>query len=255
MKSKPWPKRSTPCCTVGTRRPRDFPCLRVAVANPGDRVGKCLRAELSWHAERNRKVEMTHPQTVDSRQRRDGVGVLNALRGLDLAEERAAPVGGDELVHNGPGAIAIVRDLQGDAAPSIGRVLHGFEDVASFVHVADHRQHEALGAHVHCTSDVMIFLRWNSYDHRQIGRLEIAYRALHRLETESGMLEIEEHEVASRRLENVPNSGRGELHDEMPELWGLGLSQLLQALRYHSSLPCAATQGACSLSSSTRATA
>ena len=98
--------------------------LAGGVANSRDRVGECLRAELSWHAERNRKVEMAHPQTVDSRQRRDGVGVLNALRSLDLAEERAAPVRGDELVHNWTGAIAIVRDLQGDAPPSIGRVFH-----------------------------------------------------------------------------------------------------------------------------------
>ena len=101
----------------------------------------------------------------------------------------------------------------------------------------------------------MIFLRRNSYDHRQIGGLEIADGALHRLETESGMLEIEEHEVATGRLENVPNPGRRELDDEMAELRTLGLSQLLQALRCHAFLPCVATQGACLSSTSTRATA
>src|SRR6185437_15179754 len=91
----------------------------------------------------------------------------------------------------------------------------------------------ALGAHVHRAGDVMVFLRWGSHDHRQIGRLEVADHALHRLETESGMLEIEQHEIATRRLENVADSGRRELHDEMPELWRLRLSQLLQPLRGH----------------------
>jgi hypothetical protein len=38
------------------------------------------------------------------------------------------------------------------------------------------------------------------------------------------MLEIEEHEVATGRLQNVPNPGRGELHDEMPKLRTFGLS-------------------------------
>ena len=88
------------------------------------------------------------PEAIDARQRGDGVGVLDALRGLDLAEERAAPVGGDELVHDRAGAIAVVRDLQGDAAPAIRRVFHRVDDVAGFLRIADHRQHEALGAHV-----------------------------------------------------------------------------------------------------------
>ena len=177
------------------------------------------------------------------------------FRRLDLAEERAAAVCGDELVHDSAGPIAIVRDLQGDAPPAIGRVLHRFEDVAGFVNVADHRQHQALGAHVHRASDVMIFLRRNAHDHRQIGSLEIADRALHCLETKSGMLEIEEHEVATGRFENMADPGRRELDDEMPELWDLGLSQFLQALRCHAFLPYLAAQGVFLSLTSTRATA
>ena len=207
--------------------------LAGGVADARNRVGEHLRAELSRHAERNRKVEMAHPQTIDPRQRGDGVGVVDTLGGLDLAEKRAAAIRGDELVDDGARPIAIVRDLQGDAAASVRRVFHRFEDVASFIDVADHGQHEALGAHVHRAGDVMIFLRRSSHDHRQIGRLEIADRAFHRLETESGMLQIEQHEVATRRLENVADPGRRELHDEVPELWSFGSSQLLQPLRRH----------------------
>ncbi len=214
-----------------------FSMLAGGVADARDRVGERLRAELAWHAERNRKVEMTHPQTIDSRQRGDGVGVVDTLGGLDLAEERAAAVRGDELVDDRARPIAIVRNLQGDAAASVGRVFHRLDDVAGFIHVANHRQHQPLGAHVHRAGDVMVFLRRGSHDHRQIGRLEIADRALHRLEAESGMLEIEQHEVATRRLENVADPGRRELHDEMPELWSLCSSQLLQPLRRHPFLP------------------
>jgi hypothetical protein len=181
---------------------------------------------------------MAHPQAIDSLQRGDRVGVLDALSGLDLAEKRAAAVRGHELVHDRPGTIPIVRDLQGDAAASSRRIFHRFEDVASFIRVADHGQHEALSAHVHGSGDVMIFFRWNPDDHRQVGRLEIADRALHRLESEPGMLEIEEHEIAPGGLENVTDPGRRELHDEMPKLWSSALSQLLQSLRRHSFLPC-----------------
>src|SRR6185437_17123159 len=95
-------------------------------------------------------------------------------------------------------------------------------------------------------------LRRNAYDDRQIRGLEIADGALDRLEAESGMLEIEQHEVATCRLENMPDSRRGELHDEMPELRAPGLSHLLQALRCHALLPCVAFLGR-SIATSTRA--
>ena len=121
---EPLTEKIDPLLHCRDQAPKRLSMLASGIANASDRVSERLRAELSRHAERNRKVEMAHPQTVDSRKRGDGVGVLNALRGLDLAEERAAAVRGDELVHNGTGAIAIVRDLQGDAPPSIGRVFH-----------------------------------------------------------------------------------------------------------------------------------
>jgi hypothetical protein len=125
--------------------------------------------------------------------------------------------------------------------------------MAGFVKVADHRQHQALGAHVHRPSDVMIFFRRNAYDHRQIGSLEIADRALRCLETKSRVLKIEKHEVATRRLENVADARRGELHDEMSELWTLRLSKFLQSLRCHCISPLAAAPQGALLSTSTRA--
>ena len=70
------------------------------------------------------------------------VGVLHALRGLDLAEQRGALVGGVELVADRAGAIAVVRDLQRDAALAGRMILHRIEDVAGLLDVADHRQHQ-----------------------------------------------------------------------------------------------------------------
>jgi hypothetical protein len=101
---------------------------------------------------------------------------------------------------------------------------------------ADHREHETLRAHVHRSRDVMIFFRGRSHDDGQIRRLEISYRALHGFKPKSRMLEVEEHEIASGRLEYVTNTGRCKFHDEMPELGGLGSSKLLEALRRHCSL-------------------
>jgi hypothetical protein len=50
------------------------------------------------------------------------------------------------------------------------------------------------------------------------------------------MLQIEEHEIASGRLENMADTGGRELHDKVPELGSLGSSQLLKPLRCHPSL-------------------
>src|SRR5260370_3809804 len=110
-----------------------------------------------------------------------------------------------------------MRNLQGDTAPPFGGVLHRIDDVACLRRRADHREHETLRAHVHRSRDMMIFLRRRSHDDRQIGRLEISYRALHGFKPKSGMLEVEEHEIASGRLEYVTDAGRREFHDEMPE--------------------------------------
>ena len=75
-----------------------------------------------------------------------------------------------------------------------------------------------LGAHVHRAGDVMVLLGGDAHDHRQLRRLEIAHRALDRLEAEARMLEVEQHEVAAGRLQDVADPRRRELDDEMAEL-------------------------------------
>ena len=76
---------------------------------------------------------MADPQAIDAGERGDGLGVLDALGGLDLTEQRAAAVCGGEFVHDGARPIAIMRDLQGDAAAAFWRVFHRVEDVAGFI--------------------------------------------------------------------------------------------------------------------------
>ena len=115
---------------------------------------------------------MPDPKTVHARQRGDGVGILDALRGFDLAEQRAASVCRSELVFDGPRPVAVMRDLEGDAAAPLGRVLHGIDDVTRLGRRADHRKHEAFRAHVHRSRDVVIVLRRRSNDDGKVGRLE-----------------------------------------------------------------------------------
>ena len=49
-------------------------------------------------------------------------------------------------------------------------------------------------------------------------RLEIADGALDRLDREAGMLDVENHELAAGRFQDMADARRGELDDEMPEL-------------------------------------
>ncbi len=72
------------------KAPKRLPVLGGRGADAGDRVGEGLRAEFPRHAERNREIEMTDPQAVDTRKRGDGVGMLDALRRLDLAKQRGS---------------------------------------------------------------------------------------------------------------------------------------------------------------------
>jgi hypothetical protein len=100
-------------------------------------------------------------------------------------------VGGDELVGDRTGAIAVVRHLQRDTAIADRVVLHRVDDVPHLVGVADHRKHHALCAHVHGASDVVVFARGHTHDGRQVGGLEIADGAFDGLEAEPGVLEVE----------------------------------------------------------------
>ena len=69
-------------------------------------------------------------------------------------------------------------------------------------------------------------------------RLEIAYGALHRLEMETGMLEVEQHEVAAGIFEDMADAGRGEFHDEMAEFGRTGPGHRPQAALAHRLTPC-----------------
>jgi hypothetical protein len=145
-------------------------------------------------------------------------GVLDALGGLDLAEQGGALVGRRELLVDRPGAEVVVGDLQGDAALALRVVLHAVEDGARLLRRAHHRDHDALRAHVAGAGDVVVLLGRHPHDDGDAGRFEIADRAFHRLEGEAGMLEIEEHELAAGGLEDMADARRGKLDDEMAEL-------------------------------------
>ena len=127
-------------------------------------------------------------------------------------------VGGDEFVLDRPGPVAVMGDLQGHATPAVGRYFMQLTMMARLLRAADHGQHHALGAHIRRARDMVVLLRGHAHDRGQIRCLEIAERALHGLETEAGMLQIEEHEIATGRFQDMPDAGRGEFDDEMPEL-------------------------------------
>ncbi len=85
--------------------------------------------------------------------------------------------------------------------------------------------------------DEMIILRGDADDHRQIGRLEISDRALHRLQAEAGMFEVEQDEVAAGRFEDMPDAWRGELDDEVAEFRRSHPRHFLETASRHFALP------------------
>ena len=86
-------------------------------------------AEVAGDAERHRQVEMADPKAIDTVQRRDAVDVVDAFRRFDQAEEGRALVGGGEFVGDRARTIAVVRDLQRDAAPARRVIFHRVDDV------------------------------------------------------------------------------------------------------------------------------
>ena len=226
-----------PVSTFGTSRPKRLLVLAAGRDHRVDRLDEFRIVELAGDAERHRQVEMPDPQAIDAVDRRDGIGVLHALRGLDLAEQGGLLVGGGQLLRHRAAGVGIVRDAERHAALALRVILHAVEDRARFLGVADHRQHDAFGAHVAGARDVVIFLRRHAHDRRDAGRLEIADGAFHRLKAEAGMLEIEQHELAAGVLHDVADAGRGELHDEVPQLHRLGTRHRLQARCSHHILP------------------
>ena len=196
----------------------------------GDGLGEFGVVEFAGNAERDAEIEMADPQAVDARDGGDGVGILDPVGGLDLGEEGGALVGGGELVLDRAGPVAVMGDLEGHAAAAFGRVLDGVEDRLGFLGRTDHRQHDALGAHVAGPRDVMVLPGGAAHDGRQLGRLHVAQHALHRLEAEAAVLHVEQHEIAPGRLHDMADAGRGELDDEMAEFRAAAGGKLLQAL-------------------------
>ena len=77
----------------------------IAFVNLG--LSNCAR-----NAQRYRQVEMADPQQVDAVDGGDGIGVLDALGGLDLADKGGALVGAAEFVGDGAGPVIVMGDLR-----------------------------------------------------------------------------------------------------------------------------------------------
>ena len=107
---------------------------------------------------------MADPQAIDAVDGRDRIGVLDPFRRLDLAEQRRALVGRGELVGDRARPVAVMRDLQRHAALALRVILHAIDDAAGLLGRADHRQHDAFGAHVAGAGDVVVVPRRHAHD-------------------------------------------------------------------------------------------
>jgi hypothetical protein len=123
---------------------------------PVDRGLEELVVELAGYAERHREIEMPNPKAVDAIDCGNRISVVDPLRSLYLAEERAALVGRKKFVGNGARAVAIMGDLERHAAPAFRVILHGVDYRARLLRGPDHRKHDALRSHIHGTGNVVV---------------------------------------------------------------------------------------------------
>ena len=121
-----------------------------------------------------------------------------------------------------------MRDAERHAAPAIRHVLQAVEDRARLLGRADHRQHDALGAHVGGARDVVVLPGRHAHDGREVGRLHVAQHALDGLEAEARMLGVEQREIAAGGLQDLTDPRRRELDDEVAELQLPAPGHLLQ---------------------------
>src|SRR5882757_9033819 len=154
MKSNPRRLSAIPVATSGTSRPRAFLCLRAAATTRSMAPVKVLEPKSpGTPRETERSKWPTQRQST-------------------------------------PGVAAIASAFF--TPPAVGRVFQAIDDVARLLRGAHHGQHHALCPHIRRARDMVVLLRGHAHDGRKIRRLEIAQRALHGLEAEAGMLQIEE---------------------------------------------------------------
>ena len=232
-KSKPRAAWSMPLAASGTRRPSALPCRCAAAPIRSTASANLRMRELPRNAERRRQVEMPDPQAVDALDGGDGVDMLDPGGGLDEGEQAGPLVcGGEPLVHRAGAAEIVVGDAERDAAGAERRVFEVRDELACLGVGVDHRHHDGLGADVGRAGDVVVALRGHAHDRRQLRRLAVAHRALHRFEGEARMLHVDEGEVAARSFEDVADPRRRELDEEMTELELARPAQPLQGVRH-----------------------
>ena len=192
--------------------------------------------ELAGDAERRAEVEMPDPDSVDPLDRGDLVDVLDSLKGLHQEKHSDPLVGGAHLGHRRTGRVAVVGNAERDTAVAQGRILRVGCDAGCVLHRAHHGRHDPLGTHVQGPGDVVVVAGRHAHDRRQRRRLHVTQELLHRVEAEAGMFHVEEDELGTTGLEDVADTGRGELDHERAELGSPRPRHLLQRGQRHSML-------------------
>ncbi len=171
--------------------------------------------ERARHPQRDRQVELPHPQHVDAGRARDLLHVLDPGLGLDLQDdERAVLRGADRPVHT---VGQLVRVEQPEAAAAVRREPCRLDDARGLGCVVDHRHHDTAGAQVERRRDQVA--RRTLHANQQLHLLRPAGREERTdpLHAPSRVLQVDQREVRPGGGEDPRDAERVELEQHRAE--------------------------------------
>src|SRR5829696_8384449 len=217
-KSKPRAACSMPLAASGTRRPSALPCRCAAApmrSTASANLG-CVNSPGMPSDDDRSKCPIHRPSTPST-----------AAMASTCSTPEAVSMSANRQVRS---FAAASRSCTGPAPLKLSWAMPSATPRApSGVYL---RWETSSGADVGRARDVVVALRGHAHDRRQLRRLAVAYRALHRFEGEAGMLHVDEGEVAARALEDVADPRRRELDEEMTELELARPTKPLQGVRH-----------------------
>ena len=138
---------------------------------------------------------MSYPDAVDTRYGSNRIDVLKAFYRFNERGHRNSTVGCAQRCGRSLWCVAVVGNAQCDATVSARRVAHVLDDLASFFSRSDHRQYQAIGAHIKHPSDMLIVFGRRSNQRGQVGSPQTGDQPLELGDSKSRMFHIDKNKI------------------------------------------------------------
>jgi len=178
-----------------------------------DRGEEALVPERRRNAHEVRQVEMAEPADVDVRYGRDGIGVLDALRGLDQAHDQRALVRCLDLVCDRASLEVVMGEAEGGAAASDRGISGRGNDELGLLLGLDHRHHHAHRAGIQHARDVVVLRRRHAHHRDQPDAAAVGDLLADGLDRDRAVLHVVDDELGASGLADLRQARREELED------------------------------------------